>query len=165
MTPVRRESRESQGSRVTPARGTGPAGPQGPAGAGFNPLQIATLRWWQANVALPDITVGANPMALAFDGANIWAANENGGSVSKVRASDGAALGTYVLTGAGTATGVAFDGANIWVVGNRDGGSLYKLRPSDGTVLDTYTGFGQAGGAVAFDGANIWVGNSQATAS
>jgi hypothetical protein len=48
---------------------------------------------------------------VAFDGVNIWVTNP--GYVTKLRASDGAILGTFD-TGAG-AIGIAFDGANIWV--------------------------------------------------
>ena len=42
-------------------------------------------------------------MHLAFDGANIWVADNASNTVTKLRASDG------------TCNGVAFDGANIWV--------------------------------------------------
>ena len=50
---------------------------------------------------------------MAFDGANIWVANTVDGTVTELRASDGATLGTFKV-GIGP-TGVAFDGANIWV--------------------------------------------------
>ena len=39
--------------------------------------------------------VGPKPVALAFDGANVWVANNSGNSVTKVRASDGTVLGTF----------------------------------------------------------------------
>ena len=52
---------------------------------------------------------------MAFDGANIWVAN-SAGTVTKLRASDGAVLGTFAV---GTQPyGVAFDGANVWVTNN-----------------------------------------------
>ncbi len=57
--------------------------------------------------------VGAGPQGVAFDGANIWVTNNSGNTVSKLRASDGAVLGTFAV-GSGP-SGVAFDGANIWV--------------------------------------------------
>ena len=87
-------------------------GPQGLPGASLNPLQIAILRWYSANQALPDITVGTHPTGIAFDGANIWVTN-SGGNVTKLRSSDGALLGTYAVGGAPQA--VAFDGVQIWV--------------------------------------------------
>jgi DNA-binding beta-propeller fold protein YncE len=88
-------------------------GPQGLPGASLNPLQIAILRWYPANQALPDIAVGEHPTGIAFDGANIWVASHNSNNVSKLRASDGALLGTYAVGGA--PQGVAFDGVQIWV--------------------------------------------------
>ena len=88
-------------------------GPQGAPGASLNPLQIAILRWYPANQALPDIVVGTQPTAIAFDGANIWVANYGSNNVTKLRASDGTILGTYAV---GTCPhAIAFDGANIWV--------------------------------------------------
>ena len=88
-----------------------------------------------------------------FDGENLWVASLNQYAVTKLRASDGAALGSYPV-GGGT-VGIAFDGANIWTVNSWDG-TITKLRASDGAYLDTV----QVGGnpqAIAFDGANIWV--------
>jgi DNA-binding beta-propeller fold protein YncE len=88
---------------------------------------------------------------VAFDGANIWVANNAGGSVSKLRASDGKALGTFRVPG--SPYGVAFDGANIWVT--QDPG-LVELRASDGAMLGAFPANPGSTG-VAFDGANIWV--------
>ena len=56
---------------------------------------------------------GNGPQGIAFDGANIWVANFASDNVSKLRASDGANLGTFA-TG-NYPVGIAFDGANIWV--------------------------------------------------
>ena len=78
-------------------------------------------------------------MAVAFDGANIWVANmASSNTVTKLRASDGANLGTFNV-GLPNLFGVAFDGTNIWV-GNSDGGSgtVTKLRASDGPTLGTF---------------------------
>ena len=48
----------------------------------------------------------------------------------KLRASDGAVLGTF---GVGSAPlGLAFDGANIWVT-NQNSNTVTKLRASDGS--------------------------------
>ena len=52
------------------------------------------------------------PLALAFDGANIWVANGGLlGGVTKLRASDGASLGTFAVGVKPNA--LAFDGANM----------------------------------------------------
>jgi len=54
---------------------------------------------------------------VAFDGIHIWVAATN--TVTKLRASDGANVGTFPV-GSGP-YGVAFDGANIWVTNNTPG--------------------------------------------
>jgi DNA-binding beta-propeller fold protein YncE len=60
---------------------------------------------------------------VAFDGADIWVVNE-GGTVTKLQASDGAYAGTFNV---GTNPfGVAFDGANIWVA-NSGSNTVSKL--------------------------------------
>ena len=77
----------------------------------INPKAVAILRWYPANVAT-SFGVG-QPWGVAFDGANVWVTNQASNTVSKLRASDGATLGTFTV--APTPTGIAFDGANIWV--------------------------------------------------
>ncbi|MBK9990997.1 MAG: hypothetical protein IPP19_09750 [Verrucomicrobia bacterium] len=109
---------------------------------------------------------GANPAGIAFDGANIWVANSSDGTVTKLRASNGANLGTFTSGGTGPG-GIAFDGTNIWVA-NYNSGSVAKLRTSDGALMSGGAFLtGEAARAVAFDGANIWVANfsSRKTAS
>lgn len=64
--------------------------------AAGNPLKIGLLKWYQANTVPTYFTVGktqnSKPYGLAFDGQNIWTANSEG-TVTKLRASDGAVLG------------------------------------------------------------------------
>ena len=82
-----------------------------------NPLQIALLHWYNANLTTT-FGVGANPRGVAFDGANIWVVNNGSNDVTKLRANDGAVLGTF---GVGTQpVRAAFDGANVWVTNNVD---------------------------------------------
>jgi hypothetical protein len=114
---------------------------------------VALLRWDLLNRSFP---VGNGPRGVAFDGANIWVANAGDNNVTKLRASDGANLGTFPV--GNLPFGVAFDGANIWVT-NSNSDSVTKLRASDGANLGTFpVGDGPRG--VAFDGANIWVANA-----
>jgi hypothetical protein len=118
-----------------------------------NPLQVALLRWYDANLTTA-FTVGTSPRAVAFDGANIWVANFGSNNVTELRASDGTTLGTFAV---GTnPIGVAFDGANIWVT-NFGSNNVTKLG-SDGTTLGSF-GVGSNPDLVAFDGTNIWVTN------
>ena len=124
----------------------------------INPKAVALLRWYPANLttSFPAYTSG-----ITFDGENIWLTASNG--VTKLRASDGANLGTFSWGGY-SGGGVAFDGANIWVANNPDplllSAGVTKLRASDGTNLGMFwlPGAGDAiARGVAFDGANVWV--------
>src|SRR6185369_10434490 len=78
--------------------------------------------------------VGDGPEAVAFDGTNVWVANQFSDTVTKIRASDGAVVGTYSVGKRPVA--LAYDGANIWVA-NYLGNSLTKLRASTGAALGT----------------------------
>src|SRR2546428_162493 len=83
-----------------------------PASPAKNPQQIAILHWYAANqtTAFP---AGNAPSDVAFDGANIWIADYCSNSVTKLRSSDGANLGSFAV--GSSPWGIAFDGANIWV--------------------------------------------------
>jgi DNA-binding beta-propeller fold protein YncE len=70
--------------------------------------KAALLQWYRR-----DFAVGSDPYGVACDGANIWVANGTADTVTKLRASDGATLGTFPVGSLPRA--VAFDGANIWV--------------------------------------------------
>src|SRR4029077_3594201 len=127
--------------------------------AAGNPLKIAQLKWYQANQTTSFVvgkTKNSNPYGLAFDGANIWTANSEG-TVTKLRASDGAPLGNFEV--GGLPTGIAFDGANMWVTDNTSNGGVTKLRASDGKILGAFRVGGQYPFWLAFDGENMWVAN------
>ena len=80
-----------------PAGLQGIAGVAGPAGLAINPLQVALLKWAPySGVTFP---VESGPFGIAFDGANIWVANSGSNSVTELRASDGANLGTFSVGG------------------------------------------------------------------
>ena len=57
--------------------------------------------------------VGSDPLGLASGGANIWVANNEDDTLTKLRISDGAPHGTFSI--GDSPIGLAFDGANIWV--------------------------------------------------
>src|SRR5215469_9591748 len=96
-----------------------------------NPLQIAILHWYNAN-ATTQVTTGTSPYGIAFDGANIWVANDGSNNVVKLQPSSGAVLGTFTV---GTSPlAVAYDGANIWVA-NIGSNNVTKLNSSTGAVL------------------------------
>lgn len=115
--------------------------------------QVAKVRV-SDGVVLGTYPVGANVSGVAFDGTNVWVTAVTDGTVTELRASDGAHIATYTNVGPGAAS-IAFDGANMWV-GNILSGTVTKFRVSDGAVVGTYSVPGPAIG-LAFDGANMWV--------
>ena len=62
---------------------TRPAGSIGVVTSSKNPLQIALLHWYNANLAT-QFAAAAGPFGVAFDGANIWVTNFAGNTVSKL---------------------------------------------------------------------------------
>ena len=147
-----------------PAGAAGAQGPQGPPGtpgaagplgaSALNQRAIALLHWYPANLATR-FAVGQGPWGAAYDGANMWITNYGTTTVDKLRASDGALLGTYTVGSEPSA--ILFDGANIWVT-NTASKNVSKLRASDGTLLGTYPA-GNRPNAIAFDGVNVWIAN------
>src|ERR1700681_4080470 len=99
-----------------PANGAPPA----------NPLKVALLKWYPANKTT-SFKVGKQPLGVAFDGANIWVANNDDATVSKLQASDGKTLGTFPVDK--VPFFLAFDGEAMWVT-NSQGLSVTKLRAS-----------------------------------
>jgi hypothetical protein len=83
-----------------------------------NRLQVALLRWYPAIQTSTTFRVGNGPVGVAFDGEDIWVANQGDNTVTKLRASDGACVNNACTYNANSAFGVAFDGANIWVTNN-----------------------------------------------
>jgi len=111
----------------------------GVVSSNLNPLQVALLHWYGANQTT-SFTVGSSPFGIAFDGANVWIANFSSNNVTKLRANDGASLGTFTV-GTSPST-LAYDGANMWVA-NTHSNNVTKLRGRDGALLGTCTvGFG-----------------------
>ena len=107
--------------------------------------------------ALGTFTVGSNPIAVAYDGANVWVANINSKNVTKLRGSSGAVLGTFTV---GTQpNALAFDGTNMWVA-NGGSNNVTKLLASTGATLGTFASSGTFPAGVAFDGTNVWVANN-----
>ncbi len=89
------------------------------AAAQVNTNQIDILKWYGAN-RTTSFAVQNSPSCLACDGV----ANSGSNTVSKVRPSDGAILGTYQV--GMSPQGLAFDGANIWVA-NVNSANVTKL--------------------------------------
>src|SRR5262245_60404817 len=94
--------------------------------------RAALKQWWTPTSAdgIGLTTVGSFPQLVESDGADLWVANNlGGGTVSRVRASDGKLLETW--TGATNAFGVLAAKGLIFVTGhtNPSVGNLYQIDP------------------------------------
>jgi hypothetical protein len=121
-----------------------------------NPQQIAILHWYDAN--LTTNLSGLQPNGVLFDGANLWVTSYRNasGTLVKLRASDGAVLGTFALSFHSVGVSrirMAYDGANIWLASSD---TVLKVRASDGAILASIA-TPASPGYMVFDGANIWV--------
>lgn len=116
--------------------------------------------WTPQNAqALGVTTVGDSPALAASDGADIWVANVNGSTVSRVRGSDGKLLETW--TGAGSAWGVLSAAGHIFVTGKAFPGKLYRIDPTQpaGAVTTVASNLGALSDGITFDGSRIWTAN------
>jgi DNA-binding beta-propeller fold protein YncE len=122
----------------------------------------AALGQW----AIPDsapltgrTTVGTSPAAVKSDGADLWVADVNSADVKRVRASDGAVLGTW--TGAVGAVGVLVARGRVYVTGQTSPGRLYMIDPTTtpGAVVTLTSTLGNQPTDVTTDGHFIWTAN------
>lgn len=97
--------------------------------------------------------VGFAPLAINFDGVNLWTANSSG-SITRVNAANGI---DSTFTGFSTPTDILWDGANLWITDDGDS-KLKRIDPSNGVVLEAVPGFPGAN-KLLFDGTNLWVSN------
>jgi len=110
----------------------GDSNPAPCAGEGtMTATNAALLRWYSQTYS-----VGTAPLGVAFDGCNIWMANNEGNTVTKLLASSGAVVGTYTV--GNNRNELAFDGSHIWVT-NYGSNTVTKLLAKTGTVVGTYS--------------------------
>ena len=107
-------------------------------------------------VTLFEPDIGFAPLAITFDGVNLWTANSTG-SISRVSVVNGL---DSTFTGFGSPDDILWDGSNLWLADGGDN-TLKRVDPSNGTVLESISGFGGAN-KLLFDGTNIWVSNFSA---
>jgi hypothetical protein len=121
--------------------------------------RAALNQFWKAdaNTGLALTTVGVAPSLVACDGGDIWVANQ-GGTVSRVHASDGRLLETWT---AENAVGVLSAIGRIFVTGFLSTGRLYRIDPSQpaGAATAVATNLGGGSAAIAYDGSRIWTAN------
>jgi len=78
------------------------------------------------NAVLGTFPVGHTAQGIAYDGANVWVTNFDDNTVTRLRASDGACVGSCTFPVGVHPTGIAFDGAHIWVA-NSGSNTVSKL--------------------------------------
>ena len=123
--------------------------------------RAALAQFWtpQNEAVLGVTTVGDSPAHPVADGADVWVPNTVGGSVSRVRASDGRLLETW--TGAAAAAMAVSAGGMVVVTGIGTPGKLYRIVPSEpaGSVTTVAANLGDSSFGLAFDGARFWTAN------
>jgi S-layer family protein len=126
--------------------------------------RAALGQWWttQQPTLLPPTPVGMGSFTCASDGADVWVPAGDG-TVTRVRASDGAVIETW--TGAAAAYGVTIAMGRVLVTGQVPGaGKLYMLDPSQpaGAVTTVADNLGTVQG-LAFDGSQVWIASGNPT--
>ena len=126
--------------------------------------RAALAQWWTSTPhydlnGLGSTTVGSEPYLLQSDGADVWAANSVGNTVSRVRGSDGKVLDTW--TGANSAVGVLVAMGRVFVTGFTTPGKLYMIDPraAAGAVTTVASNLGDFPLGIAFGGDRLWVAN------
>ena len=114
--------------------------------------------WTTQDTSVLGLTALNAPRFLQSDGQDLWVSS-SGGSVYRVRASDGKLLDTW--TGATQAHGVVAAGGRVFVTGVLDPGRLYMIDPTQpaGAVTTVASNLGAFPNGIAFDGARIWTAN------
>jgi DNA-binding beta-propeller fold protein YncE len=116
------------------------------------------LKMTQSGALVSFTPVGATPIELAYDGANIWVTDYTSSDVRIVNA-NGTVVKIIPLPGA-KPEGIVFDGKYVWIANNGVGAnSVSKFDALSMSLMATYT-LGRDPDGVAFDGTFIWVTNS-----
>jgi YVTN family beta-propeller protein len=103
------------------------------------------------------ISVGSGPTGVAVVGDHVWVANTLGGTVSKIRASDGRLLESYP---AGTdPAALAIGEGAVWVA-SKSSDTVVKLNPRNGQLLRKIHVGHLGPHAVAVGFGSVWVANS-----
>jgi sugar lactone lactonase YvrE len=118
----------------------------------INPRQLATLRWYPANlVGHTPLTGYTGIQGCCFDGLNIWIGC-NGGLNNVYRYNPYTGVVTTAKTGVTTQT-LCFDGTNVW---GAAGSTVFWINAGTPTTNGTITA-GTSTVGCCFDGQYIWV--------
>jgi hypothetical protein len=132
--------------------------------------RAALNQWWTPAVfpSYAKTPVGQGPHGVAYDGADLWVANRNEGTVTRVRASDGLVRQTWI--GAlEPIVAVVAQGA-IYVAGSTaPNGRLYSILPTTSGTTPPVTlitdQLDALPSGIAFDGTAVWTANSDTQGS
>jgi DNA-binding beta-propeller fold protein YncE len=130
--------------------------------------RAAMQQWWTPTDtgALRAVDLGSSggTADVVFDGEDLWTANNQSGTVSRVHASDGRLMQTW--TGALVANAVIAAVGRIFVAGstgNSTPGKILVINPEATTAGPVSVGFPDLGvnpRQITFDGSNLWTANS-----
>jgi hypothetical protein len=124
--------------------------------------KAVTKKWFtpQDGGSLGLTDVGSNPLAVEFDGVDLWVANQGSGSVMRVQPGDGNVLDTW--TNAVGATGIVAAMGKVFITGNTFPGQLYMIDPTQpaGAVTTLPVSLSNGTRGVAFDGSRVWAAGS-----
>lgn len=123
--------------------------------------RAALQQFWniESEGSLGLTTVGSGPTFVQSDGADLWVVNSGSASVSRVRASDGKLLDTWM--GASGASGVLCAMGKVFITGRGTPGKLYQIDPAQpaGLVTTVTSNLGNNPEGITFDGQRIWTAN------
>ena len=129
-----------------------PATASSPAATSSSALPARTI----SEVAPTNFSIGKFASFVVSDGRSIWVAIDSDNTITRLRASDGAVLGSFDV--GEDPRGIALAGDCLWVADLGDN-TVRKLRASDGSALGLYH-VGRSPIGITFDRANVWVANS-----
>jgi hypothetical protein len=125
--------------------------------------RAALNQFWTPQTTFPTqiTSTGAFVQLVACDGEDVWIANSNDNTVSRIHTSDGLFLANYINAPRANSPLVAM--GSVFVVGATNPGSLYQIDPrthsgTPVTVLTTALGHFSAG--ITFDGSRLWIANT-----
>jgi hypothetical protein len=113
-----------------------------------------------AGAVLQTVTVGQGGGSYpVFDGTNIWVPNSASGTITVLRASNGAILTTLTGNGMNSPSAAAFDGQRVLVTNVAAGAHSVSLwKAADLTPLGSFdTGAGTGPNHACSDGINFWI--------
>jgi S-layer family protein len=117
------------------------------------------------DIDLGTTAVGDLPQHVQSDGTDLWVVNKDSGTISRVRASDGAVVGEWSGASAPFAPLVAM--GKIFITGQANPGILFMIDPTQGsgTVTTLASNLGGFPSGIAFDGDKIWTANGAGSVS